>query len=186
MSRIGNRHITLPEKVKVKLEAGLFVAEGPLGKEEVKIHPKTKVNINEKDIGVEQQLQDADGSRLQGLIRSLVANAVKGVSQGFKRDLDINGVGYRAEVKGKTLNLVLGFSHQVDYEIPDGIKIAVEKQTHLVVSGSNKERVGRVASEIRAFRPPEPYKGKGIKYTEEHIIRKVGKAAASAGGTGGA
>ena len=152
----------------------------------MKVHPQTTVKISEKEISIQRQLQGADGRRLQGLMRSLIANAVKGVSQGFKRDLDINGVGYRAEVKGKTLNLVLGFSHQVNYEIPNGIKIAVEKQTHLVVNGSNKEQVGRVASEIRSYRPPEPYKGKGIKYTEEHIIRKVGKAAASAGSTGGA
>ena len=176
MSRIGNKVIDLPEKVKVKVENGVLLAEGPLGKEEVKVHSATEVEVKDNQIAV-KALGGEENRKFQGLIRALVANAVTGVSTGFKKELDINGVGYRADVKGNTLNLILGFSHPVNYEIPTGVKVAVEKQTHLVVSGSNKELVGRVAAEIRGYRPPEPYKGKGVKYTDEHIVRKVGKAA---------
>lgn len=177
MSRIGKKIIPVPDKVKVSMKDDVFHAEGPLGKEQVKIHPMAKVAIDSKAVKIERQGDTGDDRRIQGLIRSLVANAVNGVVTGFKKELDINGVGYRAEVKGNALSLTLGFSHAVNYPIPSGIKVAVDKQTHLVVSGSNKDLVGRVSSEIRGFRPPEPYKGKGIKYADEHIIRKVGKAA---------
>ena len=136
-----------------------------------------KVVFADKQVSVLRSEETPDGRRIQGLVRALVANAVNGVATGFKKEMDINGVGYRAEVKGNVLNLTLGFSHPVNYDIPKGIKITVDKQTHLEVLGSNKDLVGRVSADIRRFRPPEPYKGKGIKYTSETIIRKVGKAA---------
>jgi len=177
MSRIGKKIIPVPDKVKVSMKDDVFLAEGPLGKEQVKIHPMAKLALDAKVVKVERSSDDADARRIQGLVRSLVANAVSGVSTGFKKELDINGVGYRAELKGNSLNLTLGFSHPVNYDIPTGIKVAVDKQTHLVVTGSNKDLVGRVSADIRRFRPPEPYKGKGIKYSDETIIRKVGKAA---------
>lgn len=177
MSRVGKKPIAIPEKVKIINNEGVFRAEGPLGKEEVKIHPLVKVEVADKEVRVVRGEESSDGRRVQGLIRSLVNNAVVGVSEGFKKELDINGVGYRADVKGNVLNLNLGYSHPIQYQIPEGIKIAVEKQTHVVVSGSSKDRVGQVSAEIRSFRPPEPYKGKGVKYTDEQIIRKAGKAA---------
>ena len=177
MSRIGNQIVSVPEKTKVKLADGVFIAEGPLGSEQVKVHPAVEVKIDGTEISVKTSKEEPKASNFQGLVRSLIANAVEGVSVGFKKELDINGVGYRADAKGDVLNLSLGFSHPVNFKIPKGIKIAVEKQTHVVVSGSNKELVGQVASQIRGYRPPEPYKGKGVKYTDEHIIRKVGKAA---------
>jgi large subunit ribosomal protein L6 len=177
MSRIGKKIIPVPDKVKVSVKDDVFLAEGPLGKEQVKIHPMVKLALADKVVKVERGDDNADARRIQGLVRSLVANAVDGVATGFKKELDINGVGYRAELKGNSLNLTLGFSHPVNYSIPTGIKVAVDKQTHLVISGSNKDLVGRVSADIRRFRPPEPYKGKGIKYSDETIIRKVGKAA---------
>lgn len=177
MSRMGRRAIAVPDKAKLSLNNGVFLAEGPLGKQQVTIDPLVKVTIGDKEITVEATEKTTDANRVHGLIRSLVNNAVVGVSTGFKKELDINGVGYRADVKGNVLNLNLGYSHPIAYNIPEGIKVAVEKQTHLVVSGSSKELVGRVAAEIREFRPPEPYKGKGVKYTDEVIVRKVGKAA---------
>lgn len=185
MSRVGKKIIPVPGKVKVKVENGVFYAEGPLGKERVALHPQTQVTVKDNQISV-AVLAD-ESRRFQGLVRALIANSVNGVTKGFSKDLDINGVGYRAEVKGKVLNLTLGFSHSVEYKIPDGVKITVDKQTHLVIGGSNRELVGRVSAEIRKFKPPEPYKGKGIKYTSEVIVRKVGKAAgagatATAGG----
>ena len=177
MSRVGKKEIKIPEKVKVSLVNGLLQAEGPLGKESVQIHSKAKLELSDKSVRVVRTSETAEGRCVQGLVRALVSNVVQGVSVGFKKELDINGVGFRAEVKGNELNLTLGFSHPVKFTIPAGIKILVDKQTHLVVSGSSKDLVGRVSAEIRGFRPPEPYKGKGIKYTSEHIVRKVGKAA---------
>lgn len=177
MSRVGKKPIVVPDKVKVNLAGDVLHAEGPLGKEAVQLHPDAKVTVGPKEVLVERTAETPDGRRIQGLVRALVANAVNGVATGFKKEMDINGVGYRAEVKGSVLNLTLGFSHPVNYDIPKGIKITVDKQTHLEVMGSNRDLVGRVSADIRRFRPPEPYKGKGIKYTNETIIRKVGKAA---------
>lgn len=177
MSRTGKKPIVVPDKVKVSVKDGTLLAEGPLGKEEVKINPLAQVTIKDGQVVVARE-NDSDQSRaVHGLVRALVANAVNGVSKGFNRDLEINGVGYRAEVKGPVLNLTLGYSHPVNYTIPKGIKIAVQNQTRLTVTGSNRDLVGRTAADIRGFRPPEPYKGKGIKYIDETIIRKVGKAA---------
>lgn len=178
MSRTGKKPIVIPDKVKVNIKDGTLQAEGPLGKEEVKINPLAQVSVTDGKVVVMRGGDESDQSRaVHGLVRALVANAVNGVSKGFSRDLEINGVGYRAEVKGPVLNLTLGFSHPVNYSIPKGIKIAVQNQTRLTVTGSNRDLVGRTAADIRGFRPPEPYKGKGIKYIDETIIRKVGKAA---------
>lgn len=177
MSRTGNKPIEIPEKVKASVKDGVFLAEGPLGKEEVSVHPKITVTVGDKDITLTREEEGGENKKYHGLMRSLISNAVEGVSKGFTRELEINGVGYRADVKGKVLNLNLGFSHPVAYEIPEGITVKVEKQTSLSVTGANKELVGRVSAEIREYRPPEPYKGKGVKYKEERIIRKVGKAA---------
>lgn len=178
MSRTGNKPIAIPEKVKVSLKENVFLAEGPLGKEEVKVHPKVSVNIGDKEIVLERaEGQRGENKKFHGLMRSLISNAVEGVSKGFTRELEINGVGYRADAKGQVLNLSLGFSHPVAYNVPKGITVKVEKQTSISVTGSNKELVGRVSAEIREYRPPEPYKGKGVKYKDEHIVRKVGKAA---------
>lgn len=177
MSRTGNTPIQVPEKVKVALAEGLLSAEGPLGKEQVTVPAHTNIEIAENVITVKRENDSKEARSMHGLARSLIANAVEGVATGFKKDLQINGVGYRAQVKGKTLVLNLGFSHPVEFEIPEGLKIEVKGQTEVSVSGSNKELVGRVAAKIRGYRPPEPYKGKGVKYADETIIRKVGKAA---------
>ncbi len=177
MSRTGKKPIVVPDKVKVKCENGVLVAEGPLGKEEVAINPLATVVFEGSSVVITRQDETPEARAVHGLVRALVANAVQGVSTGFKRDLEINGVGYRAEVKGEVLKLTLGYSHPIEFDIPKGIKIAVADQTKVAVTGSNRELVGRVASKIRGYKPPEPYKGKGIKYSDEVIIRKVGKAA---------
>jgi large subunit ribosomal protein L6 len=143
--------------------------------------------------GIELEKQDShlllkrdsdERSALHGLARSLLANAVHGVTEGFQRHLDIVGIGYRAESKGNSVTFTLGYSHPIDFPVPDGVKISVEKQTHLIVSGADKQLVGHVAAKIRGLRPPDPYKNKGVRYTGEHLKKKVGKAAAAAGGTG--
>ncbi len=181
MSRTGRKVIPIPEKVKVSLQDGVVHVEGPLGKLTKEIPATITVQIEGKEIQVKRG-NDLPGSRaLHGLTRSLVANMVQGVTAGFKRELDIEGVGYRAEVKGKILNLSLGFSKPVEFPIPEGIKIAVDKQTHVVISGHDKALVGLVTADLRKLRPPEPYKGKGIRFTGEKILRKAGKAAAGAG-----
>jgi len=177
MSRTGNKSISVPEKVKINFADNLFVAEGPLGKEQVNVNELAELKIEENLISVSRKNDTKQARCVHGLTRALVANAVIGVSEGFKKNLEINGVGYRAELKGKILKLNLGFSHIVDFPVPEGLKVAVKEQTKVEISGSNKELVGRMASEIRDIRPPEPYKGKGVKYADETIIRKVGKAA---------
>src|SRR5262249_7810142 len=155
--------------------------EGPLGKLSRKIHPLIKVVQKDKALEVQRPDDESSTRSLHGLTRALVANMIHGVTQGFQKELDIQGVGYRAEVKGSDLNLTLGFSHPVIFPIPAGIKIQVDKQTHLVIKGHDRELVGQVASDIRDLRPPEPYKGKGIRYSDEVIRRKAGKTAASGG-----
>lgn len=186
MSRIGKKAIPVPDKVKVSLKDGVFVAEGPLGKENVPVNALTEVKIDKNVVRVLRNGESREMRSVHGLSRALLANAINGVNAGFKKNLEIVGVGYRAEVKGKLLKLNLGFSHIVDFPIPESIKIAVKDQTNLEITGSNRELVGRCAAEIRKIRPPEPYKGKGVKYVGEHIIRKVGKAAAGATGSAGA
>tara|TARA_B100001758_G_scaffold216648_1_gene203031 strand:- start:207 stop:746 length:540 start_codon:yes stop_codon:yes gene_type:complete len=177
MSKIGKINISIPEKVKVALTGSNINIEGPLGKKSLNIDLKTfDLDIKDgKEISIKPKKIDQNTKRLWGMNRSLLNNAIIGASKGYEKTLELVGVGYRAALKGKQLNLQLGFSHDVNYDIPENIKISVEKQTILKISGPDKQQVGTVASEIRSFRPPEPYKGKGIKEKGQYILRKEGK-----------
>ena len=177
MSKIGKINISIPEKVKVALTGNNINIEGPLGKKSLNIDLKTfDLDIKDgKEISIKPKKIDQNTKRLWGMNRSLLNNAIIGTSKGYEKTLELVGVGYRAALKGKQLNLQLGFSHDVNYDIPESIKISVEKQTILKISGPDKQQVGTVASEIRSFRPPEPYKGKGIKEKGQYILRKEGK-----------
>ena len=180
MSRIGRKPIPVPAGVKVALQGGQVDVQGPKGKLTVPL--PHGITFEQKD-GVLNALRATEDHRaLHGLARALVANAVHGVTLGFKKDLDIVGVGYRAELKGKTVAFALGKSHPIEFKIPEGIQISVDKQTHLVVSGADKGQVGQVAADIRKLRPPDPYKQKGIRITGERLKKKAGKAGAKAGG----
>ena len=183
MSRIGKRPVIAPSGVKMVLEGNILRVEGPKGKLSMQIPSMSDLETSLKGSEfVVKRLNDSrDARREQGLVRALIANMVGGVTKGYSKELDIVGVGYKAEVKGNTLNLNLGYSHPVAFEIPKGIQIAMDKQTHITISGADKCLVGETAARVRRLRPPEPYKGKGIKYTGEHIRRKVGKAAVGAG-----
>jgi len=179
MSRIGNKPIPVPSGVKVAVAADKIDVQGPKGKLSVAV-PRG-VSFEQKD-GVLNVKRASDEHRaVHGLARALVANAVHGVTQGFRKDMDIVGVGYRAELKGKVVNFALGKSHPVAFPIPEGIQIAVDKQTHLTISGADKGQVGQVAADIRSLRPPDPYKQKGIRITGERLKKKAGKAGAKAG-----
>ena len=177
MSKIGKINIPIPEKVKVLLSGNTVNVEGPQGRQAIKLDLEMfELNINEgKDVSIKPKKLNDTSKRLWGMNRSLINNAIIGSSVGFEKILELNGVGYRAALKGNQLNLQLGFSHDINYDIPDGIKITVEKQTTLKISGSNKQQVGMVASQIKSIRPPEPYKGKGIKEKGQYILRKEGK-----------
>jgi large subunit ribosomal protein L6 len=179
MSRIGRKPIPLPSGVKINSSGGKVEVQGPKGKLFVLV-PR-QIKLEQKD-GVLTAVRTSDEDRaLHGLARALLANAVQGVTTGFKKDMDIVGVGYRAEVKGKSVAFALGKSHPIDFPIPEGIQITVEKQTHIVVSGADKAQVGQVAADIRSLRPPDPYKQKGIRITGERLKKKAGKAGAKAG-----
>ena len=177
MSKIGKINITIPEKVKVALAGTILNIEGPAGKKAINIDLDTfDLNIKDgKEISIKPKKIDQDTKRLWGMNRSLLNNAIIGASKGYEKTLELVGVGYRAALKGKQLNLQLGFSHDVNFDIPESIKILVEKQTVLKISGSDKQEVGMIASKIKSFRPPEPYKGKGIKEKGQYILRKEGK-----------
>jgi len=176
MSRIGNKIIPVPSGVKVAIKDGIVDVQGPKGKMAVKL-PRG-ITFEQKDSTLIARRDAEEHRALHGLARALVANAVTGVTAGFKKELDIVGVGYRAEVKGKNVVLALGYSHPVEFPIPEGIQIAVEKQTHMTVSGADKNQVGQVAANLRALRPPDPYKQKGIRITGERLKKKAGKAGA--------
>ncbi|HUJ31433.1 MAG TPA: 50S ribosomal protein L6 [Candidatus Acidoferrum sp.] len=176
MSRIGNKIIVIPSGVKVQLKDGAVEVQGPKGKMTVPV-PRG-IEFEQKDGSLLAKRASEEHRALHGLARALVANAVTGVTQGFKKELDIVGVGYRAEVKGKSVVLALGYSHPIDFPIPEGIQITVDKQTHLTVSGANKNQVGQIAANLRALRPPDPYKQKGIRITGERLKKKAGKAGA--------
>lgn len=177
MSRIGNKPITIPSGVKIALKEGNVEIQGPKGKMNVRV-PRG-IFFEQKDGTLLAKRESDEHRALHGLARALVGNAVTGVTTGFKKDLDIVGVGYRAEVKGKNLVLALGFSHPVEFPIPEGIQIAVEKQTHMTISGADKNQVGQIAANLRALRPPDPYKQKGIRITGERLKKKAGKAGAA-------
>jgi large subunit ribosomal protein L6 len=179
MSRIGNKPIEVPTGVTVQLETSGALVKGPKGT--LRVPLPGGITLEKQDGRLLARRENHQQAALQGLVRSLVSNAVRGVTQGFEKHLDIVGIGYRAEVKGKTVVFTLGYSHPVEFPIPEGLSISVDKQTHIVVSGANKQQVGQIASEIRALRPPDPYKNKGIRYTNERLKKKVGKAAAGAG-----
>jgi large subunit ribosomal protein L6 len=169
--------IVLPSGVKVQISPAAIEVQGPKGKMNVSL-PKG-IHIEQKGSELLAIRQSDDHAAVHGLARALVANAVRGVTEGFKKDLDIVGVGYRAELKGKVVNFALGYSHPVEFVIPEGIQITVEKQTHLTVSGADRGRVGQVSADIRSLRPPDPYKQKGIRITGERLKKKVGKAGAA-------
>jgi large subunit ribosomal protein L6 len=177
MSRIGRKLIPLPAGVKVQLSPAAVEVQGPKGK--LKIPLPAGIHFEQKD-GVLQALRQSEDHRaLHGLARALVANAVRGVTEGFKKDLEIVGVGYRAELKGKTVVFLLGYSHPIEFPVPEGIQITVEKQTKLAVSGADRAQVGQVAANIRGLRPPDPYKQKGIRLVGERLKKKAGKAGAA-------
>ena len=176
MSRIGKQPVDIPNGVKASVNGQTVNIEGPKGKLSIEAHSLMKVSLADDKVVVERPDDSRQARSLHGLTRTLVANMVKGVSEGYTKVLEINGVGYRAAVKGKVLNLQLGHSHDINYDIPEGLDIAVEKNV-ITIKGIDNQLIGQVAAEIRAFRPPEPYKGKGVKYVEEHIVRKAGKTA---------
>ena len=177
MSKIGKISITIPDKVKVLINGPLDNIEGPIGKKSLNIDNKIfdlKVNDN-KEISIKPKQITKDTKRLWGMNRSLLSNAILGASKGYEKNLELSGVGYRAAIKGKQLNLQLGFSHDINFDIPDDVKISVEKQTSIKITGSDKQQVGEIAAKVKSIRPPEPYKGKGIKEKGQYILRKEGK-----------
>ena len=177
MSKIGKINITIPDKVKVLLTGNTINIEGPLGKKSLKIDTDIfDLIINEgKEVSIKPKTITQNTKRLWGMNRSLLNNAIMGISKGYEKILELSGVGFRAALKGKQLNLQLGFSHDINFDIPEGIKITVEKQTIIKISGFDKQQVGMITSQIKSIRPPEPYKGKGIKEQGQHILRKEGK-----------
>tara|TARA_X000000950_G_scaffold280376_1_gene374874 strand:- start:331 stop:870 length:540 start_codon:yes stop_codon:yes gene_type:complete len=177
MSKIGKINISIPDKVKVILSGSDVNIEGPLGKQSIKINlDMFDLTVNDgKDISIKPKKIDETSKRLWGMNRSLLNNAIIGSSVGFEKVLELTGVGYRAALKGNQLNLQLGFSHDINFDVPNEIKISVEKQTTIKITGINKQKVGMVASEIKSFRPPEPYKGKGIREKGQYVLKKEGK-----------
>ena len=177
MSKIGKINISIPEKVKIMQNGNLLNIEGPLGKKTLNIDTNTfDLKIEEgKTVSLKPKNLNQDTKRLWGMNRSLLNNAIIGINIGYGKTLELNGVGYRASLKGKQLNMQLGFSHDINFDIPDTVKISVEKQTIIKITGSDKQEVGMIASKIKALRPPEPYKGKGIREQGQYILKKEGK-----------
>jgi large subunit ribosomal protein L6 len=177
MSRIGRKPIAIPAGVKIQVAQGMVDVQGPKGKLSVKL--PMGIKVEQKGSELHAIRHNDDQSALHGLARALVANAVFGVTQGFKKDLDIVGVGYRAELKGKMVSFALGYSHPIEFPIPEGIQITVEKQTHMTVTGVDRGKVGQVCADLRSLRPPDPYKQKGIRITGQRLKKKAGKAGAA-------
>jgi large subunit ribosomal protein L6 len=175
MSRIAKRPVELPAGVEISLAGQAVTIKGPKGSLEHRIHDQVEMKQDGTVLTVAPRSASKGALALAGTTQALLSNMVVGVSQGFEKKLELVGVGYRAQMQGRTLNLTLGFSHPVNYEPPAGVTIETPSQTEVVVKGSDKQRVGQVSAEIRAFRPPEPYKGKGVKYADEHIMRKEAK-----------
>lgn len=175
MSRIGKQPVIIPAKVKVEIKGRKVFVEGPKGKLDFEMPRRTTAKVDGTNVVVSRDGEDAEAKSMHGLGRAIVNNMVKGVSEGFIRKLEIQGVGFKAAVQGKSVNLSLGYSHPILYPIPDQIKVTVEENTKLTIEGPSKEIVGKVASEIRSFYPPEPYKGKGVRYSDEKVVRKEGK-----------
>lgn len=175
MSRIGKQPIAIPPKVKVEVKGQKVSVEGPKGKLNFELPRRTSVKVEGATVSIGRQGDDAQARALHGLSRALVNNMVRGVSEGFVKKLEIQGVGFKAAVQGKSINLNLGYSHQINYPIPDQIKITVDENTKITIEGPDRQVVGQVAAELRGFYPPEPYKGKGVRYVGEHVQRKEGK-----------
>ena len=178
MSKIGKISIDIPDKVKLALNGNILQVEGPLGKSKINLDIEMfELNINneKKNVSIKPKVINQTSKRLWGMNRSLLNNAIVGASAGYTKILELTGVGYRASIKGKELNLQLGFSHDINFNIPEVVKIQVQKQRILKITGSDKQKVGMVAAEIKSIRPPEPYKGKGIKEQGQYILRKEGK-----------
>lgn len=182
MSRIGKLPVTIPSGVKVAVDSSGVRLEGPKGKLQTTLPPGVDVKVDGNVVRVERRNDERKSRAIHGLTRKLIANMAHGVSQGFSRVLDINGVGYRAEVKGQEIHMTLGYSHPVVFPLPAGISASVERQIIITLTSADRQLLGETAAKIRSLRPPEPYKGKGIKYREELIKRKAGKAVGSAGG----
>jgi large subunit ribosomal protein L6 len=186
MSRIGKKPVIIIKGVTVGIDSGILKVKGPKGELEFNVSPEryqgVNVEIKDDQLLVTRREETRRGRTEQGLVRALIQNMVTGVSEGYSRTLEILGVGYRAEVKGKVLNLNLGFSHPIAFALPEGITVNVDKQNRVTLAGFDKQLVGETAARIRRLRPPEPYKGKGIRYEGEEVRRKVGKAAGAAGG----
>jgi large subunit ribosomal protein L6 len=178
MSRIGRLPIPVPEGVTIDIQGQTVTVQGPKGSLTLTAHPAIQVQMENRSVLCRRSSDEKPHRALHGLTRSLVRNMVDGVVKGFERRLELVGVGYRASLLGPNLNLALGFSHPIIYPVPKGIKVEVKDQTQVVVSGIDKQLVGAVAAKIRSFRPPEPYKGKGVKYAEERVRRKAGKTGA--------
>lgn len=175
MSRVAKNPVSIPNGVEVQLGATEISVKGPKGQLQLATHPLVSVAQDGTNLKVATRQDDKQAVALAGTIRALVSNMVTGVSEGFERKLAITGIGYRAQAQGKKLNLTLGFSHPVVYAIPEGVEVETPTQTEIVVRGADKQKVGQVAAEIRSYRPPEPYKGKGVRYVDEHIVRKQAK-----------
>jgi len=178
MSRIGKLPIAIPDKVNVEVHDHTVTVKGPKGTLTMTAHPLIDVQVKDRQVICGRPSDEKSHKALHGLTRSLIANMVEGVTRGFERKLELSGVGYRASMLGQNVNMSLGYSHPVVFPVPPGIKIEVRDQTQLTVSGLDKQLVGAVAAKLRSFRPPEPYKGKGVKYAEERIRRKAGKTGA--------
>ncbi|MCX5693960.1 MAG: 50S ribosomal protein L6 [Candidatus Omnitrophica bacterium] len=179
MSRIGKKIVVIPKDVKIEVKDKIVYVEGPKGKLTLKLSDRINVEIKDEQLSVKRVADTKMDRSLHGLFRALIVNMIVGVTQGYLKELEIQGVGFKAAVAGDKLNLSLGFSHPVNYVIPAGIKVEAPKPTQLIIKGIDKALVGEVATEIRAFYPPEPYKGKGIRFVGEHVKKKVGKAQAT-------
>lgn len=179
MSRIGTRPVTIPKDVKIESKDDLVIVEGPKGKLSLPASPRINFEIKDNQILVKRASNTKTDKALHGLYRALLVNMCKGVTEGYIKELEIVGVGFKAQIQGANLTMQLGFSHPVSFPIPEGIKIEVPKPTQLVIRGIDKEKVGELASEIRSIYPTEPYKGKGIRYVGEYIKKKIGKAQAT-------
>lgn len=177
MSRIGKKPVQLPDKVQITLDGDTINVKGPKGSLDRKLHPAVNIEIDNQVLNVSTDTSDKKKVALQGLFRSLIFNMVHGVTQGYEKKLVLSGIGYRAETKGKNLVLSVGYSNPVDFALPDGVTAAVDKNVEVTLTSIDKELLGQAAANIRAIRPPEPYKGKGIMYADERIIRKAGKTA---------
>ena len=175
MSRIGKQPISIPAKVKVSISGTKVSAEGPKGRLEVSLPKHTSASVDGSTLAVTRDGEQAEARAMHGLARALLNNMVRGVSEGYQKKLEIQGVGFKASIQSNAVNMALGYSHPILYPIPSGIKVTVDDNTKITIDGADKELVGRVAAELRSFYPPEPYKGKGVRYAGEHVVRKEGK-----------